>query len=361
MTNSEKICSELGKLYFYKELEKSDLVYTTEDSNQEKELADSIFRVGNFIFAVQIKEMNDTSKNIQNWLERKVYKKAKDQTKETCKKIFNSIKFKNEKNADIIKDIDQCTIIPIIIFDIKENEIIYKKTYETSTHDLLIHIFDMKDFKNMCERLVSPMEMVRYLTERKEYVKHEMISLNLENQVVIAKTKYENAMLDFYIKKHGIDKTDFNKLAKFNTYLTLFEEHCINNKEHYKVMIEIMSQFNVYKMEYFIDRIDLIIEKNLKDEWYCNSYILDKQQSVLFISVPHNEFDLDYIDFISNIFMYKFKIRSVLTIISRNATVDNYELDFALIKYDEGNEELYCEALRNEFSTLWNTELKIEY
>ena len=88
MTNSEQICSELGKLYFFKELEKSDLVYIDEADNQEKELADIILRVGNYIFTIQIKEMDDTSKDIQKWLDKKVYRNAKNQTKETCKRIF---------------------------------------------------------------------------------------------------------------------------------------------------------------------------------------------------------------------------------------------------------------------------------
>lgn len=65
MTQSEQICSELGKLYFFKELEKSNLVYINSDNNQEKELADTILKVGNNIFTIQIKEMNDTSKDIE--------------------------------------------------------------------------------------------------------------------------------------------------------------------------------------------------------------------------------------------------------------------------------------------------------
>ena len=87
MTNSEHICSELGKFYFFKELEKSDLIYFNDEDNQENELADTILRVGNYIFAIQIKEMDDTSRDIQKWLDKKVYRNAKNQTKETCKQI----------------------------------------------------------------------------------------------------------------------------------------------------------------------------------------------------------------------------------------------------------------------------------
>lgn len=356
MTNSEKICSELGKLYFFKELEKSDLVYTDNGDNQEKELADTILRVGNYIITIQIKEMNDTSKDIQKWLDKKVYKIAKNQTKETCKKIFNDITFKNVENEDILENIDKCTIIPIIIFDIKEKEIQYQKTYETKDGKLLIHIFDLKDFRSLCERIISPMEMVRYLDERKKYVRQPIIILEKEGQIIIAKTENENTMLEIYYKKYDLDKIELTRLLKFNSYLTLFEEHCIN-KENYKIMIKKMSQFWAMKIDCFIERLNLIIKKAFKDEWFCNSYIIDSQQCILFISIPKNKLDIKYINFISNLFMHKFKIRNVLTIICHAITNDNYELDFALVEHDDVNVKIYVEALSNEYSKLWNTRM----
>lgn len=357
MTNSEQICSELGKLYFFKELEKNDLVYINEDSNQEKELADIILRVGNYIFTVQIKEMDDTSKDISKWLGKKVYRNAKNQTKETCKVIFNNIKFKNTENDDILDNINKCIIIPIIIFDIKEKRIRYQKIYETKDEQLLIHIFDLKDFKYLCEKIICPMEMVRYIEERKKYVRASTISLEKDEQIMIVKTESEKAMLELYYKKYDLDKIETRKLLKFNTYLTLFEEHCINNKENYKIMIKKMSQFYAGKIDSFIERLDLIIEKAFKNEWYCNSYIIDKQQCVLFMAIPKDKLDIDYIDFISNVFMHKFKLKNVLTIISHAVTKDNYELDFALVDYDDTDAKLFEEALNEEFLYFWNTSL----
>lgn len=348
MTNSEHICSELGKLYFFKELEKSDLIYFNDEDNQENELADTILRVGNYIFAIQIKEMDDTSRDIQKWLDKKVYRNAKNQTKETCKKIFENIRFKNKENADILDDINNCIIIPIIIFDIKEKEIKYQKIYETKDGQLLIHIFDLKDFKYLYEKIICPMEMVRYIDERKNYVSSPMITLEKDDQIMIAKTESEKAMLELYCKKYDLDKIEIIKLLKFNTYLTLFEDHCINNKNNYKIMIKKMSQFYAGKIDCFIERLDLIIEKAFKNEWYCNSYIIDNQQCVLFMSVPKDKLDMEYINFISNLFMHKFGIRNVLTIICHATTKDNYELDFALVDYDDIDEKIFEEALNKD-------------
>ena len=55
--------------------------------------------------------------------------------------------------------------------------------------------------------------------------------------------------------------------------------------------------------------------------------------------------------------MYKFGIRNVLTIICHATTKDNYELDFALVDYDDIDEKIFEEALNKEYLNFWNTKL----
>ena len=62
MTKSEEICKKLGNLYFFKELVKSNLIYIT-DEKQEKELADVLMRVDNYILIIQIKEKTTPASN----------------------------------------------------------------------------------------------------------------------------------------------------------------------------------------------------------------------------------------------------------------------------------------------------------
>lgn len=358
MTHSEQICSELGKLYFFKELEKSDLVYLNSEDNQERELADTILRVGNNILTIQIKEMTDTSKDIEKWLNKKVYTVAKNQTKATCKAIFEDIKFKNNENSDILDNIEECNIIPLIIFDVKENEVEYEKIYETKDKTLLIHIFDLKDFKKLCQNLISPMEMVRYINKRTEFIKQPIFSITKEEQLIMFKTNSEQAMLDGYCIIYDLYNIDKIKLLKFNRYLTLFEEHCIKNKEHYKIMIKIMSQFYAQKISFFIERIDLIIEKGFKNEIYWDSYLIDNQQCVLFISLPRENYSLDFIRFISNIFMCNFKKNEVLVISNYAISNTDYGLDFSLIEYDRENENMFRRAIDEDgYADVWNNNI----
>lgn len=64
MTNSEQICSELGKLYFLKELEKSDLVYINDFYNENNKILKNMriceiieeFKMLNLINLIFIKE-----------------------------------------------------------------------------------------------------------------------------------------------------------------------------------------------------------------------------------------------------------------------------------------------------------------
>lgn len=356
MTKSEKICEDLGKMYFFKEMVKSDLIYISEGKD-EKELADIILRVGNFILPIQIKEKTSNSNDdIVKWLNNKVYKKAKQQTKETCQQILKEIKFKNSINSDILNDIENCNIIPIIIFDIQNEITKYKKIYISSNSDLLIHIFNIKDFKKMCEMLIAPMEMVRYLEERKYYVNYSLLTYEQTEKIVLVKNEQEENMLIFYIQKYDLNIEEENqlKLLKFNAYLSLFEEHCIKNKNEYKIFIKKLSNFYVKKIYCFIDRIDLIIEKGNKKQLYWNSYIVDDQQSILFISLPREKYNIQFIGFIGNLFMYNFKINNVLIIINSAISNDVYELDFALRQYDVLNEDIYIDAINLGYYNVWN-------
>ena len=94
MTKSEEICKKLGDLYFFKELVKSNLIYVT-DKKEEKELTDVLMRVDNYILIIQIKEKTTSnSNNIDNWLNNKVYKVAKNQIKVSAQEIINKVNFK---------------------------------------------------------------------------------------------------------------------------------------------------------------------------------------------------------------------------------------------------------------------------
>lgn len=73
----------------------------------------------------------------------------------------------------------------------------------------------------------------------------------------------EKAMLNFYIEKYELDYSNENiyKLSIFNNYLSLFEKHCINNKEQYKIFIKFLSSLYTREIYYFVEKLEIIIKK----------------------------------------------------------------------------------------------------
>lgn len=197
MTKSEKICEKLENLYFYKELVKSDLLYITEQ-NEEKELANVLMRVDNYILVIQIKEKQaDTSNNIENWIHNKVYKIAKNQIKNSVQNIVKNVNFKYNKNADILDDIDECILMPIILFDIGDEAIEYRKIYDSKSLNLKINIFNIEDFEIMCKRLISSMEMIRYLDERIAYFNSNILIYEDGKRTIVGKNINEKSNVKF--------------------------------------------------------------------------------------------------------------------------------------------------------------------
>lgn len=355
MTKSEEICKKLGDLYFFKELVKSNLIYVT-DKKEEKELADVLMRVDNYILIIKIKEKTTSdSNNIENWLNNKVYKVAKNQIKVSAQEIINKVNFKEDENSDILDNIDKCTLIPIIIFDIGQENIEYKRSYESKSTNLKINIFNIKDFESMCNCIISPMEMIRYLDERIAYSNSSLLIYNDERRIVIGKNITEDAMLNFYIEKYELNYSEENidKLAIFNNYLTLFEKHCITNKKQYKIFIKYLSGLYVKEIYCLIDRLDIIIQKCFSKEMYWNSYIISNNHKILFISLPKEKYNVEFIGFISNVFMCYFKLNKVLSIVSYSVDKENYELDFAMCEYDKVNEQLYKDAIKEGYADVW--------
>ena len=58
VNDSERLLDAFSELYFYKELVQSNLHFTLEGST-EKEVADLLINVGDFIIAIQLKARNE--------------------------------------------------------------------------------------------------------------------------------------------------------------------------------------------------------------------------------------------------------------------------------------------------------------
>ena len=84
MTNSERICNEVGQRFFCKDFVYSNLTYFNSDNNKV-ELCDGLFEYACTYLILQIKERNKNkrTKSDENWLKDKVYGKAVQQIRAT--------------------------------------------------------------------------------------------------------------------------------------------------------------------------------------------------------------------------------------------------------------------------------------
>ncbi len=112
MTDSELQCTNILINYFFKEFVYRDLyVYA---GKQKQELCDGLVEFQDAYVIFQIKEKNGST--AQDWLQKKVYKKAVSQIKDTISKIRNGniievewvlLSFENEHNEQYEKILEE--------------------------------------------------------------------------------------------------------------------------------------------------------------------------------------------------------------------------------------------------------------
>lgn len=165
MTSSEMQCTNVLIDYFFKEFVYKNLyVY---DGKQKKELCDGLVEFQDAYVIFQIKEKNGSK--AQDWLHKKVYRKAVSQIKDTIDMIKNSGEIEVESfSGEKIILVSTKQILPIIIFDSDDAD--YKQVYVSSQDNALrINVFSMNDFVKMLDSIAIPYDIVYYLELRRSF------------------------------------------------------------------------------------------------------------------------------------------------------------------------------------------------
>ena len=200
MTNSERICNEIGSKFFCKDFVYEDLKYFNE-TNNKVELCDALFEHGGMYLVLQIKErsQNKGKRSTEDWLDEVVYKQAVEQLITT----IDAIKNKHIQVHDLYHqkvDIHNNNLIfPLIVFD-NSDVISYKRS--VNCNGTIIHVLSMADYQSMMEVLVLPYDIFYYLQERSQWITdsgglpHIVVGEN-ENISIIANIKTEKDFANF--------------------------------------------------------------------------------------------------------------------------------------------------------------------
>lgn len=116
----------------------------------------------------QIKEKDGST--AQDWLHKKVYKKAVSQIKDTIDMIRNLGEIEVESfSGEKITLVSTKQIMPVIIFDSDDND--YKQVHVSSQNNALrINVFSMNDFVRMLDSIAIPYDIVYYLELRTSFL-----------------------------------------------------------------------------------------------------------------------------------------------------------------------------------------------
>ena len=240
INNSELLLSVLAEKTFLKDFVIDDLCFTPEDGS-EIELADLIINLNSYIIAIQLKERNKPDgsydKNAEcKWLSNKC-KSAKAQMKETLRLLSLGTlpEFRNKRGRSIFLQSD-AILVPIVVFK-NENINFYPPLLRKhSDNGLDINCMSFEDFKEMCNILITPFEIILYLDFRKKFYERYgdvkiFINETKDGISISRPSSNENLAYFFLQEKYGKLKIlqQEKYLLDFKNFINDIPDHTIAN------------------------------------------------------------------------------------------------------------------------------------
>ena len=341
MTESEKICNEIGEKFFCKDYVYQGLKYR-DAKNNKLELCDGLFEYGNNYIVLQIKERAKEVKgrSEESWLYDVVYGKAVSQVVKTIDGIKN--------NKIVVKDLYQqpveldknYRVYPIIIFDNEKIED-YKKVVEVDK--IRINIFNIEDYQVMLKILVHPFDITYYLNERSKLFTDSFPSYIIgegEEVSMISKINTERDVVSFFI--HYIYKGDLEKQNAALKLLNIIENFRKTQKNinlDYKKILKIFQMVDPYCAIGFIERFEYALQKSIENKFDITKNIGlildDRTICITFCASGHAPFNKKYYEVICDAkqLQHKTDVVVVIAFIYDESQADKIQIDW--IYYDK--------------------------
>lgn len=352
---SEIDTAQIVKDFFLGEFSFDELKYDPENlpKGSRKELADVVVDYGNNVIAFQIKGRGnfDNGTSEDEWV-KKYTDRAKNQLVDTYNQFQNNVvpPFVNGRGDRY--ELKKHGIYTGIIILYNERVQEYKKVLNCRRLNGIVHCFTYKDFKNCCEKLVLPKDIMEYIAYREKYVEMDRICKEEESDLVDR----------FLIEKYGTNNFDPDELYIFRWFLNNYKDKLENgNRKQYREIIEVFLELDRAGVDAFSRRLGKIISLAKKSINSDNSYIVPGNRelsSFLFLSADSGSKIIEYVEKMTYLFMYKTKSHKCLTVVAYFDEVETFRLDWVFIElpweYDEKLDEM-CNL--PEFKKLWNPQL----
>lgn len=304
MTESERICNEIGVKFFCKDFVYQNLKYK-DDKNNRIELCDGLFEYCENYIALQIKERAKEShgKKEEDWLKEIVYGKAVEQILKTINAIRErkiTVKDMYQQNVDINQ---KYFIYPLIIFDnSKINE--YKKIIDFE--GIKINVFKLEDYQEMMRVLAHPYDIIYYLQERTrllEDMNPQLVIGEYEKGSIMAKIETEKDFAMFFLNYiyEGDVKNQIAPLRLLNI-IDKFRKTQIKVNADYKKLLYIFQMIEPKAALGFMERFDYAIKKANENKFDITKSMLlikdEKRIGIIFCSIGKPPFNKAYYEVI---------------------------------------------------------------
>lgn len=291
MTESEKLCNEIGAKFFCKDYVYQGLKYRDEKNNK-LELCDGLFEYSEMYMALQIKERSKETngKTEESWLSDVVYGVAVNQILNTIKGIKNiEIEVRDLFQQRVLLHKDY-SIYPVIVF--KNNKI---KEYEKviNVDGVKINIFSMNDYEKMMNAILHPFDIFYYLTQRANYITTSLPSIvisDINNIQAIANIGGEEdfANIIMYTKYKGDFSFKENALRILSIIENFRKKQSKVNPE-YKNILNILQKIEPNCATGFMERFYYARIKAIEDKFDITKAIQllidDKKTDIVFCSI----------------------------------------------------------------------------
>ena len=343
MTLSEQICQDINRKFYFDDFVLTNLYYTK--AGVKMEICDGLIEFQNIYIIVQVKEKSthdDTLDNYLKWLEKKVYKKAVSQIKDTIHVL------QNEKNL-IVEDMHGQTviidsskrIIPVIIFK-TDKTFDYRKVYHSVNNDININIFSIADYQTMMSILKMPIDITEYLCSRAEIFKSSNVDLvvddSKDNWLALGRIKSETDFANFFIGNR-IKDASVDEIATYD-FLNIISKYYskrTNNNPEYKQIINRMLCLDRLGAKYFMERWnkcwDDAKNKTLRYQYRMIMQNQYEKFGFLFVSSKKGikEDDNNFYAYIGNLFVQKYELDTAIIIINYYEGGGNFLVNWLML------------------------------
>lgn len=338
MTLSETVVSELSKIYFYSDFVYDNLYFVYKEID-EKEFADILIQVSNFFIVVQIKERNsDFNSGDFSWFRNKILKKAHSQHKTSVKYIkeSNVLRFENsDGNSVDITDYKEDNFKFLTVFE--NNNLTNFPRYNESNVIGAYNIMKIEDFENICESLISPSEVLKYLDFRIEYLKKDpyfeklvsTITLDRETTVV-ANVKNEQDLVYLFLS------SEYRNFETIQSTVVWFKEFTSKLKinsdsSFFQKLVSFFNKFDRLMIEQFYNKL-----RNIENNISRYSYIMHENTAIIMLNETEI-IDATYY-FLMNAFLITTGVDSLFLIAIKNNHKNDSEFSFYLLNKEETTE-----------------------